>query len=58
MKYAFLDPTTNLLVAHGFVEANRPQDIRVEVDDSFDKTPGEWEYREGKWLPVKREMLK
>lgn len=39
-RYAFYDPATGVLKAHGFVETNEPGDIRVGVPDDFGLKPG------------------
>jgi hypothetical protein len=40
MKKAFFDSSTRLLKTYGYIDANEPDDLVLEVDDSFNETPG------------------
>jgi hypothetical protein len=40
MKKAFFDPNTRLLKTFGYIEANEPDDLMLEVADSFNETVG------------------
>jgi hypothetical protein len=52
MKKSFRDPTTHVLKAHGFVDANAPGDIAREESDTFALQPGRWKFEAGDWVAI------
>jgi hypothetical protein len=40
MKKAFFDSSTRLLKTHGYIESNEPDDLVLEVPDTFNATIG------------------
>lgn len=52
MKNAFFDPVTMILKCHGFVDANEPGDVVVNVHDDFSLLPGEARLINGSIEPV------
>lgn len=51
MKNAFIDPVTNVLKAVGFVDSNRPGDIKIKVSDDFNLEPETVEWNGVKFIP-------
>jgi hypothetical protein len=51
-RYAFYDPVTKELKAHGFVETNNPGDVRVDVPDDFNEKPRLVAWDGSKWVPI------
>ena len=43
-KNAFIDPTTGVLKAVGYVQMNGPGEIRIPVATNFNLKPGEWRW--------------
>ena len=50
-KYAFADPVTGELMTHGYVERNRPGDVRVAVASGFNLEPHRWRWTGTQWAP-------
>jgi hypothetical protein len=50
MRKAFIDPVSRVLKAHGFISANEPGDIAVEVPDDFGLEPGKWRHDGSNWV--------
>ena len=48
---SFRDPTTHILKAHGFIDANEPGDISQLEADDFALTPGLWAHPGATWDP-------
>lgn len=65
-RMAFRDPVTGVLKCHGYVTANDPGDIAVDVPEEFNLTPGDWKWDGTAWqrnldprpLPVAKAQLK
>jgi hypothetical protein len=51
-KNAFIDPTTGVLKAVGYVEANGAGDIKIPVATNFNLKPGEWKWDGKNWTAV------
>jgi|GEM_PF-1959440 len=50
VRKAFIDPVTRRLKCHGFMVANEPDDIIIDVPDDFDLAPGEWRREGTEWV--------
>jgi hypothetical protein len=50
MKNAFIDASTGVLKAYGYVDGNQEGDVLVEVDDDFFLEPGKFAFLEGQWV--------
>lgn len=53
-KSAFIDPSTGVLKAFGYIGANAPGDTKLTVADSFALTPGAWRWTGATWVAVAR----
>lgn len=49
-RNAFLDPVTQVLKCHGFVESNEAGDIKMMVSTDFMLKPGEWRWDGAQWV--------
>ena len=48
-RRAFVDASTGVLKAHGFVDRNEPGDLAVPVADDFTLGPGRWRWTGTGW---------
>ncbi len=51
MRKAFIDPVTNILVAHGLMDTNNA-DTPIEVAADFDLEPNRWRRQGNGWVAV------
>jgi len=58
-RNAFIDPTTGVLKAVGYVEKNAPGEVKMTVPSDFKLTPGEWRWDGKTWtaLPTVSETV-
>jgi hypothetical protein len=51
-RNAFIDPTTGVLKAVGYVEKNAPGEVKMSVPSDFKLTPGEWRWDGKTWIAM------
>ncbi|MGH7853943.1 MAG: hypothetical protein ACREP3_10910 [Candidatus Binatia bacterium] len=51
-RNAFIDPTTGVLKAVGYVKVNGPGEIKVPVAEDFSLKPGEWRWDGKTWAAM------
>lgn len=51
-RNAFIDPSTGVLVAVGYVEKNAPGEIKIPVPADFNLSPGEWRWDGKTWVAL------
>jgi len=51
-RNAFIDPTTGVLKAVGYVEKNAPGEVKMSVPSDFRLTPGEWRWEGKTWIAM------
>jgi hypothetical protein len=48
---SFRDPTTNVLKAWGYLMQNQPGDVAQDEAETFNLTPGQWQWDGAQWQP-------
>jgi hypothetical protein len=51
-RNAFIDPTTGVSKAVGYVEKNAPGEVKMSVPSDFKLTPGEWRWEGKTWIAM------
>lgn len=51
IKRSFRNPVTNVLQSWGYTTTNSLGDIDQSEDDSFNLTPGQWQWNGSSWVP-------
>lgn len=51
-KRAFVDPTSGILKAVGYVDRNEFGDVAFDVPESFDLGPGSWRWTGAAWEQI------
>lgn len=57
-RNAFVDPTTGVLIAVGYVEKNAPGEIKIPVTADFELKPGEWRWDGKAWGRRRRSSIR